>query len=70
MEFILEDPLYSVRKAIKLKNPSIIPQLEYMAHPEFQKYISGIDPFQEPQRSLVETYRRVGINFVWHTARD
>jgi len=70
MEFTLEDPLSLIREAIKLRKPSIVPQLGYTVHPEFQKYISGIDLFYESHKSLVETYRRLGINFVWHTAKE
>jgi len=58
MEFTLEDPLSLIREAIKLRKPSIVPQLGYTVHPEFQKYISGIDPFYEPRprKNLVEVY--------------
>ena len=65
---MLQASVEDVRKAIHLKKPSLIPQLEYLAHPEFQKRVSGIDPYREPEKSLVETYRRLGINLVWHTA--
>ncbi len=65
---MLKASIEEVRKAINLEKPSLIPQLEYLAHPDFQREVSGIDPYREPERSLVETYKRLGINLVWHTA--
>jgi len=48
--------------AINLELPDRIPNMEYIAHPEFLRMLSGIDPWEQPARSFAEAYRILDLD--------
>ncbi len=54
-------------KAINLERTDRVPQIEYIFHTEYVKKISGVDPYEAPEKALAETYRKIDLDLIWYT---
>ncbi len=49
-------------KAINLEETDRIPSWEFVSHPEFQKYVTGIDPYKNPQKAALKLLEKVQLD--------
>lgn len=49
-------------KTIRLESTKKIPHWEFISNPDFEYEITGIDPYQHPQRSAVELVEKLDLN--------
>jgi len=51
-------------QAINLEKTDSIPQMEFFAHPEYVRKLTGIDPYQFPTKAFAEAYKRLDMDIV------
>jgi hypothetical protein len=57
-------------KAIRLEPTDRIPHWEFISHPEFERSVTGIDPYQHPQRSAVRLAEALDLDLVYVPLTD
>ena len=57
-------------KAISLEETEIFPQMEFMAHPEFELVATGIDPYEHPRKSAVTLIKKFELDLAFPPVRD
>lgn len=49
-------------KAMNLGKTDRIPSWEFVSHPEFEKAVTGIDPYKHPQKSALKLLEKLDID--------
>jgi len=55
--------------AINLQPTDRIPSQEWIDHPQFVHELTGIDPFEHPAQAVIETVKRLDLDWIWDIPR-
>jgi hypothetical protein len=53
-------------RALNLEKTERIPHWEYLANPDFETYISGVDAIKHPQQAHLRLLKKLDIDVIWN----
>ncbi|MGC9451836.1 MAG: uroporphyrinogen decarboxylase family protein, partial [Oceanipulchritudo sp.] len=56
--------------AIQLQPTDRIPSQEWIDHPGFVRELTGIDPYRDPAGAILETVRKLDLDWIWDLPRE